>query len=86
MRIVTDSSWFVEWYTYFEWVKKSGAERWLNHLIDEDIKPKEFKRLKLGPRLKFPVPLDWEWGGDHWSVARSVTSHTLTIAFAYPQL
>lgn len=69
----------IEWRGFIDWVKtQDGGSRWFDDLVTRKLSPKQFQRLSKAER-RFPVPEDWEWGGEHWDIARQVQTLDLII-------
>ncbi|KAG9000804.1 hypothetical protein FRB90_011741, partial [Tulasnella sp. 427] len=64
----------IEWYAWFEWVKShENGDLFLHALFGQHITPAQAKSQKLWKTLKYSYPKDWDWGGDHWNVARNLS-------------
>ncbi|KIO28540.1 hypothetical protein M407DRAFT_71663, partial [Tulasnella calospora MUT 4182] len=64
----------IEWYAWFEWVKShENGDLFLHALFGQRITPSQAKSLKLWKSLKYSYPKDWDWGGDHWNIARNLS-------------
>ncbi|KAG8962915.1 hypothetical protein FRC03_003644 [Tulasnella sp. 419] len=63
----------IEWYSWFSWVKTHrGGAKWLRALFEENLTPKDAEKMGLWKSLKYKYPKDWEWGGDHFTIAKDM--------------
>lgn len=59
----------VEWRTWMEWVEgHRGGKTWLEKL--ERKYPYGFNSKKHKLKLKWTIPKNWEFKGDHYKLAR----------------
>ncbi|KAG9005831.1 hypothetical protein FRB93_009227 [Tulasnella sp. JGI-2019a] len=64
----------IEWRGYMEWVQKQkGGAEWFDSLVKMKLTPADYKSLSKSYK-KFPIPKDWEWGGDHWTIAKTMSA------------
>ncbi|KAG8864938.1 hypothetical protein FRB96_003525 [Tulasnella sp. 330] len=64
----------LEWRGYMDWVQKQkGGLKWFENMVKKKLSPKEYEDLGKSQK-KFPFPKDWEWGSDHWTIARKMST------------
>ena len=60
----------VEWRGFIDWVKtQPGGKEWFDEMDNLDLSPKDLEQLAKKHK-KFRIPDGWEWGSDHWRIAR----------------
>jgi predicted phosphodiesterase len=61
----------VEWRGFIDWVKtQPGGKEWFEEMESLNLSSKEFDELIKKKNKKFRIPDGWEWGSDHWRIAR----------------
>ncbi|KAG8981104.1 hypothetical protein FRC05_004004 [Tulasnella sp. 425] len=82
----------IEWRGFIDYVKsQKGGRKWFEELEAMDLTPKEFDRLPKRKK-KYSIPDGWQWGSEHWDVARKMSQseydylRTLPLAIHLPSL
>jgi len=50
-----------------------GGSKWFDDIVSLKLSPKQFAKLGKSKK-KFAIPDDWEWGGDHFHIARKMSA------------
>lgn len=75
----------IEWYAWFDWVKShEHGDLFLHALFEQRITPSQAKSQKLWKTLKYSYPKEWDWGGDHWNVARNLSPEDFQYLSSLP--
>ncbi|KAG8892100.1 hypothetical protein FRC00_012636, partial [Tulasnella sp. 408] len=82
----------IEWRGFMDYVKsQKGGREWLEELESMNLTPKQFDKLSK-KKKKYKIPDGWEWGSEHYHVARKLSEaeynylRSLPLAIHLPSL
>ncbi|KIO28345.1 hypothetical protein M407DRAFT_181716 [Tulasnella calospora MUT 4182] len=82
----------IEWRGFIDYVKsQKGGREWFEELEAMDLTPKQFDKLSK-KKKKYKIPDGWEWGSEHWNLARKLSEseynylRSLPLAIHLPSL
>ncbi|KAG8947830.1 hypothetical protein FRC03_000903 [Tulasnella sp. 419] len=74
----------LEWKSFIIWLgEQEGGKEWLEEMEKMDLSPKQFRKLGKHKK-KFDIPDGWEWGSEHFKIAKKITDNDYKYLLQLP--